>query len=114
MFSHNLGDEILPTASHETSIQGSATRDRKTGEIFIKLVNPQAVAQMVNIDVAGVTSLASKGSAITLSGNPGETNSLEHPRTVVPVTTTVRHVRPQFAYTLPPDSIVVLKLKSHL
>src|SRR5206468_3174992 len=33
MFSGNLGDEILPVESAETSIQCSATCDRKTGEI---------------------------------------------------------------------------------
>ncbi len=41
MFSRNLGDEILSTASAETSVQGCATRDSQTGEIFLKLVNPQ-------------------------------------------------------------------------
>ena len=34
MFSRNLGDEILSSLRQETSIQGSATRDSKTGEIF--------------------------------------------------------------------------------
>ena len=41
MFSRNLGDEILPVQSTDTSIQACATRDSKTGEIFLKLVNPQ-------------------------------------------------------------------------
>jgi alpha-N-arabinofuranosidase len=112
MFSRNVGDEILSTTSVETSVQGSATRDSQTGEIFLKLVNPQATAQMMNIEITGVTSLDSKGSAITLSGNADQTNSLDHPRNVMPVTTTVRHMKRQFIYTLPPNSIVVLKLKA--
>jgi alpha-N-arabinofuranosidase len=112
MFSRNIGDEILSTASVETAVQGSATRDSQTGEIFLKLVNPKATAQMINVEISGVTSLDSKGSAITLSGNADQTNSLDHPRNVIPVTTTVRHVKPQFVYTLPPNSIVVLKLKA--
>ena len=41
MFSRNLGDEILPVAVADTSVQGCATRDSRTGEIFIKLVNPE-------------------------------------------------------------------------
>jgi alpha-N-arabinofuranosidase len=111
MFSRNVGDEILSTASVETSVQGCATRDSETGEIFMKLVNPQTNAVSLNIEINGVTSLDAKGSAITLSGDADRTNSLDHPRNVIPVTTTVRHVKPKFVYTLPPNSIVVFKLK---
>lgn len=112
MFSRNLGDEILPVTWVETAVQGAATRDGKTGEIFLKLVNPQPNAESLKIELKGVAKLSSKGSAITLAGNPEDTNSIGHPRNVVPVTTTVRHVQPVFTCTLPPHGIVVLKLKS--
>ena len=112
MFSRNVGDEILSTVSAETAVQGCATRDSQTGEIFLKLVNPQTNAVSLNIEITGVASLDSNGTAITLSGNADQTNSLDHPRNVIPVTTTVRRVKPQFVYTLPPNSIVVLKLKA--
>ena len=111
MFSRNVGDEILSTASTETYIQSSATRDSKTGKIILKLVNPQTNAVSLNIEINGVTSLSSKGSAITLAGNPEDSNSITQPKKVVPLTTTVRGVKPSFIYTLPPNSIVVLKLK---
>jgi alpha-L-arabinofuranosidase len=112
MFSRNLGDEILPVTPSETSVQGSATRDSRTGEIILKLVNPQPTAESLNIEIKGVASLDSKAVAITLAGNPEDTNSITEPRKVVPVTTTVRHLKPDFIYTLPPNSIVVLKLKA--
>lgn len=112
MFSRNVGDEILSTASRETAVQGSATRDSRTGEIFLKLVNPQTNVVSLNIEINGVTSLASKGTAITLAGNPEDSNSITQPGNVVPRTTTVRGVKPGFIYTLPPHSIVVLKLKA--
>ena len=112
MFSRNLGDEILATTSAETSVQGSATRDNETGEIFIKLVNPQATAEPLKIEIKGVALLAAKGHAITLSGNLEDSNSLSHPRNVFPVTTTGRGVKPSFTYKMPPHSIVVLKLKA--
>ena len=114
MFSRNLGDEILSVTSHETTIQGSATRDSRTGEIILKLVNPQPTAERLNIKIQGVASLASQASAITLAGSPEDTNSINRPRNVLPVTTTVSEIKPQFVYTLPPNSIVVLKLKAHL
>ena len=111
MFSRNLGDEILPVTSTDTPVQGSATRDSQTGEIILKLVNPQSAAETLNIEIKGVASLAATATAITLDGSPEDTNSINRPRNVLPVTTTVRHVAPRFVYTLPPNSIVVLKLK---
>ncbi len=113
MFSRNLGDEILSTEPAETSVQGSATRDSKTGEIFLKLVNPQATAEQLNIEIKGAQSLASKANVITLSGNLDDSNSITNPRAVVPVSTTVHGVKPSFTYTMPPHSVVVLKLNSH-
>src|SRR5262249_19629454 len=70
MFSRNVGDEILSVTSSETSLQGCATRVSKTGEIILKLVNPETNAVSLNLEINGVTSLDSKGSAITLSGKP--------------------------------------------
>ncbi len=112
MFSRNLGDKILSTASSQTAVQGCATRDSKTGGIFIKLVNPQATAELLKIEINGATSLATTGRAITLSGDPDDSNSITQPRQVVPVTTTVQGVKPSFSYKMPPQSIVVLILKS--
>jgi alpha-N-arabinofuranosidase len=112
MFSRNLGDEILSTTSAETSVQGSATRDSKTGEIILKLVNSKATAESLKIEIKGLNALDSKGSAITLTGNLEDSNSITQPKKIVPVTTTVRDIKPVFTYTLPPHSIVVLKLKA--
>ena len=111
MYSCNLGDEILTTSSLQTAVQGSATRDSKTGEMFLKLVNPNGTPESLRLEINGVASLASKGSAITLAGNLDDSNSITHPRKIFPVTTTVRGIKPVFSYTMPPHSIVVLKLK---
>ncbi len=111
MFSRNLGDEILSVTPSETSVQGCATRDSKTGEIFVKLVNPELTPQSLSVEIRGVTSLQSKATVITLAGNPEDTNSTSHPRNVVPVTTTLRGIKPGFTCTLPPTSIVIIKLK---
>jgi len=113
MFSQNLGDEILSTASLDTAVQGCATRDSQTGEVILKLVNPQATAETLKIDIKGIASFASKAGAIILTGNPDDSNSLAQPRNVIPVAKTVRGIKPVFNYTMPPHSIVVLKLKPH-
>jgi alpha-N-arabinofuranosidase len=105
MFSRNIGDEILSVTFANTSVQGCATRDSKTGEIIVKLVNPELTPQSLPIEIKGVTALESKVTVITLAGNPEDTNSTSHPRNVVPVTSTLSGVKPGFTYTLPPNSI---------
>ncbi len=113
MFSRNVGDEILNVVCPEEKvIQGCATRDSKTGEIYIKLVNPGTTNTAVKIEVKGIASLASNGTAITLQGSPEDTNSINHPQNVLPVTTKLRKVKTEFTYTMPPQSIVLMKLKS--
>ena len=112
MFSRNVGNEILSAASAATAVQGCATRDSRTGEIFLKLVNPQTNEVQLKIQITGAASLVPKGCAITLSGNCEDSNSINQPEKIVPRTTAVRGVKPSFIYTLPPHSIVVLKLKT--
>ena len=112
MFSRNLGDQILPVTFSGTSVQGCATRDSMTGEIIIKLVNPELTPQSLPIEIKGVTALKSKATVITLSASPEDTNSIRRPRNVVPVTTTLSGVKPGFTFTMPPYSVVVLKLKT--
>ena len=71
-------------------------------------MNPQATEVSLEIQLKGIASLAGRGTAITLSGCPEDTNSIQHPRNVIPVTSTIRGVKPDFSYILPPNSIVVL------
>jgi alpha-L-arabinofuranosidase len=112
MFSRNLGNEILSTQPTDTSVQGSATRDARSGEIFLKLVNPTATAESVNIDIKGIRSVASKANVITLAGNPEDTNSITQREKVVPVKSTVSGLKPEFKYTVPAHGIVVINLKA--
>ncbi|HEU6447212.1 MAG TPA: alpha-L-arabinofuranosidase C-terminal domain-containing protein [Verrucomicrobiae bacterium] len=110
MFSQNVGDDILSTTSSGSEIQGCATRDSKSGGIFVKLVNPTTNAVPLKIEINGMSSLASKAAAIILTANPDDTNSIKDPKKVVPHKKTIHDVKPGFVYKMPADSIVVLKL----
>src|SRR5665213_3132638 len=72
MFSRNVGDEILSVSPSDTEIQGCATRDSKTGEIFIKLVNPGVTNAVVKIKIKGVASLASKGTCLLYTSDAAD------------------------------------------
>jgi alpha-L-arabinofuranosidase len=111
MFSRNVGDELLSVNSSETTVQGSATRDSRTAEIFLKLVNPQPTDERVQIRITGISGLPAKATAITLAGDPEETNSIKEPRKLVPLTTAIAGATSLASYALPANSIVVLRVK---
>ncbi|MGP8200181.1 MAG: alpha-L-arabinofuranosidase C-terminal domain-containing protein [Limisphaerales bacterium] len=112
MFSRNHGDTILKTSVTNPPLHFSATRDAKTGAIYLKIVNTESMPKPVDITLRGLASLASEATAVTLSGSgPGESNSIDNPAHVIPVTTTVRDIKPTFTYTFAPYSITVLRLK---
>jgi alpha-N-arabinofuranosidase len=112
MFSQHHGDSILKTSVAGPPLHYSATKDTKTGAIYLKIVNTQSTPKPVEISLRGAASLASDATAITLSGtSPGDSNSMDNPVQVVPVTTTVANIKPEFTYTLAPWSITVLRLK---
>jgi alpha-N-arabinofuranosidase len=112
MFSQNHGDTILKTSVANPPLHYSATKDTKTGNIYLKIVNTQATPKPVGITLRGAASLASDATAITLSApGPGDSNSIDNPAHVVPATTNVRNIKPAFTYTFAPYSITVLRLK---
>ena len=49
--------------------------------------------------------------AITLAADPADTNAIDTPKKVVPVTTKVPNFQPGGIYTLPAYSITVLEMK---
>jgi alpha-N-arabinofuranosidase len=112
LFATHLGDQIVDTTATDTNVLVSTTRDSKSGTIYVKLVNPDATAVPVQVDVKGVRTLAPQATAITLSGDAQATNSIDAPEAVVPVTSKVDGVKPGFTYTVPANAIVVLALQT--
>jgi alpha-N-arabinofuranosidase len=112
MFSCNHGDEILKSTLDGAPVYCSITRDSQSGVIHVKLVNPQSAPQPITLNVKGVTALKSTATATTLAAKPDESNSINDPVKVVPLTQKVSGIKPVFSYTLPADSITVLNLES--
>jgi len=109
LFATHLGDEILKASATDTDVLVSVTRDSRSRTIYVKLVNAGAAAVPVQLDIAGA-SLRSAGTAITLAGDPQDTNSIDAPERVVPKTSPVTGVKSGFIYTVPASGIVVLEL----
>ena len=111
MFSTHIGDRILKVTPTGTDVLVSATRDSRAGTIYIKLVNAADTEAPVQLDITGMPTLASTGTAVTLAADPKATNSIDAAQAVAPVTSKVSGVRPGFAYKVPAHGISVLTLE---
>jgi alpha-N-arabinofuranosidase len=139
MFSTHHGDEILATDSQNIPMRSwqppapwrngarqprppvqwlrqvffDATRDSGNGIIYLKVVNELGTPQPLKIEISGVTTVKSEGAAVVLkAGSPDDTNSIDEPTNVVPVTETVEGLGTDFTREFPPYSITILELKT--
>jgi alpha-N-arabinofuranosidase len=90
----------------------SATRDMATGDVILKLVNVQAAPQPLNIDLQGVSKIASRAVGEVLAGDVGEMNSVSEPTKVSPRPVVLTNAGTTFSHTLPAHSVTVLRLKT--
>ncbi|MGD1087012.1 MAG: alpha-L-arabinofuranosidase C-terminal domain-containing protein [Verrucomicrobiota bacterium] len=138
MFSLNHGDEILPTTIQNVptrewvqtggggrggpaaaprtnqlaTVYVDATRDSKTKAIYLKVVNSASTPQEVRVVIGGVSGIGPAGTATVLSAaSPDDTNTINNPKKVVPVTAKVRGLGKSFTRAFPAYSITVLQLQ---
>jgi alpha-N-arabinofuranosidase len=112
MFSRNHGDSILKTSVENPPLHYSATKDTTTGEIYLKIVNPDSTPKPIKININGYASTSSEATATTLSAPTlNDSNSIDDPLHVIPVSTKVSDIKSNFDYTFAPYSITILRLK---
>ena len=135
MFSTMHGDEILATDSQDIPTRQwqprarrgnnpppprqirevffSATRDSKSGIIYLKVVNASGSAQRIQIQINRAPKIEPEGEVVSLTANsPNDTNTLEQPKSIVPRTEKAADLSTDFTRAFPPYSITVLKLKT--
>ena len=134
MFSTLHGDEILATDSQNIPTREwlrrgrggaagqsqqlrevffNATRDSKSGVIYLKVVNTAGTSQRINVQINGARKIATKGEAVVLAaGKLDDTNSITEPNNVVPRTEKLDGLSANFTREFPAYSVSVLKLKS--
>jgi alpha-N-arabinofuranosidase len=102
-----------PAARQLPTVYFDVTRDSVSGKIFLKIVNRAAVPQPLKIEISGVASVAEKGEAIVLkANNPDDTNSLQEPKKIIPVTEKVKGLGKEFTREFPAYSITILELRT--
>ncbi|MER7567306.1 alpha-L-arabinofuranosidase C-terminal domain-containing protein [Streptomyces sp. NPDC097941] len=85
------------------------TKDQKTGDLIVKVVNAQDAAARTAIDL-GRAKVASKARVTTLAAGPDAVNS-ETSTAVAPVTSTFDGVAGKFSYTFPANSVTFLRIR---
>ena len=86
-------------------------KDKKSGQIILKAVNPGPLPLDTTVRIAGTAMLKPKARVITLAGDqPSDQNTLEDPTKVVPVESTFDGVAAEINYTLKPYLLTILRI----
>ncbi len=136
LFGNYLGDRIIPVAAENIPTQPkplskrdstngvtkqtlvptifySATQDKKTGTIYLKLVNTSGKKQVVDINLDGMKRISAEATLWVLKGsNPLDTNTITDPEKIIPVKSTIQGVATKFNQTLEPYSVNVYELQT--
>src|SRR6187399_441566 len=137
LFGTYLGDKIVPVAaeniptqprplSRRDSANGvtkaplvptvfySATKDEKTGIIYLKVVNTIGKQQLVEISLKGVGKISTDATMIVIKGDkPEDTNTITEPGKVMPFTSKINGVASTFVRTLDPYSVSILQIQTN-
>ncbi|MFF8969348.1 alpha-L-arabinofuranosidase C-terminal domain-containing protein [Streptomyces sp. NPDC014995] len=85
------------------------TKDKKTGDLIVKVVNAQSADARTAIDLGGAR-VAPTARVTTLTAAPDAVNT-ETETPVAPVTSTFTGVADRFTYTFPANSITFLRIR---
>lgn len=133
MFNTNLGNKVVPIMGSDVPTQTRkatrrdtltntmpkpipalfyvATENTKTGTIYLKVINTSGSALPITLDIKGTVKLAGNATLTVLKSDKiDDTNTIEDPKKVVPVTSTISGVSKTFTHTFDPYSINVLVL----
>jgi alpha-L-arabinofuranosidase len=109
MFSRNVGDTVLPVSASVTGLYYSATVDSRTGQVYLKIVNPGTGSVQSQLSFGGRNaSLA--GIEVLANADPTAGNTLTEPAAVVPSRAIVQGANGVFSYLVPANSLTVVTI----
>jgi len=113
LFAESRGDQLLAAT---TDIRGagpmfSVVRDSRSGNRFIKLVNPASEPVVLNLILDSNAALPDSATITTLAGDPDAVNEPGRDASVQPVDESVPLDGPTVKRQLPPHSLVIIALR---
>ncbi len=90
-----------------------ATKDTKTGKLFLKVVNATGKPQSVDIGIHGAGKLSPEGTLVVIKGDkPEDTNTISDPKKIVPVTSKASGISKNFTRVFDAYSVSVLQINT--
>ena len=119
LYSTNKGSQVVPilyknnqAATGQDSLYASATIDKKTNELIIKMVNTSKKAQTVDINIEGVKKLEAKARLTLLQNNDLEAiNTLDTPSVISPFEKDIETKNKTISLELKGYSFSVIRVK---
>ena len=111
-----LDGKLIQEVSADESLKvkglcSSASRDDKTGDIILKIVNVTGKSVKTEIDLKGTDLLTGNGEAIVLtSASPFDENTLDEPTKVSPKSENFKFSGKKLTRLFPGNSLTVLRL----
>ncbi|NHD19033.1 MULTISPECIES: alpha-L-arabinofuranosidase C-terminal domain-containing protein [unclassified Actinopolyspora] len=118
LFANNVGDEVVPSELARSDEKNGVkpvyqvvTRDERTGELIVKVVNARDDAARVRLNIEGADKVAPAAELTTLHGDPDAVNT-KGSQPIRPEHSTVQGVSQQFEHTFPAHSISFMRIKT--
>jgi len=114
MYSRNRGDTVLPVelGIGQTHLFASAVRDEMAGEVILKVVNSSATDMTVQVNLAGLATVALEATTTVLSGNLSDVNTVGQADKLKPVESKIALPGKSFPHVYPAHSFTVLRVKA--
>lgn len=104
-------DSACDRAPAAPAVVATATLDKATQTVIVKVVNAGRFPVDAAVNVRGAGRLDSTARAVVLAGPPKAVNTVDEPRKVAPQEEVVQGVSTAFRRTFPPHSLTVLRIK---
>ncbi len=136
LFGQYLGDKIVPVTAENIPTQPrpltrrdstdgiktppqvptvfyAATKDAKTGAIYLKVVNVTGKQQPLEINLKGAAKVSPQATVVVIKGDkPEDTNTITTPEKIVPVASNISGIAPVFTRMLDPYSVSILQIQT--
>jgi alpha-L-arabinofuranosidase len=97
------------TIAQQRSVYVASSINDATGEMFVKLVNPNATEAPTTINITNAT-VGSASATVLTSADGGDENTMSAPNTVIPEEASVTADGNKLTYTAPAYSVNIVKL----
>lgn len=96
----------------QTPLFATASRELKTGDVILKVVNTAADSQPLQIDLRGVPTVGRTATGQVLAGQPQDVNTIDAPEKVAPKLVIIKNAGKTFTHEFPAHSVSVIRLKT--